>query len=222
MSTMGREEIVAGALGDYHGFAELLRGLDDAGLTTPTRCDGWTVAHVAGHVVGQLDDITNLRFAEASAPDSPDKQAARNLGRAPAELATELDVLATALEQALAGFDDAAWDGPVDPSLGTQTVGEGVLALWDDTYVHADDVRSALGQTPDRGPGLRAGVVRVAQVLTERGWGPATLVLDGMERIDIGGGGHDVTGDPYEFLMVATGRADPAVLGLDETVNVYR
>jgi hypothetical protein len=36
------------------------------------------------------------------------------------------------------------------------------------------------------------------------------------------GSGRRVTGDPHQFVLVATGRADPATLGLDESVNVYR
>jgi len=134
----------------------------------------------------------------------------------------DLDGLVGIFEQTLPGFDDRAWDAPIDQSFGSQTIGEGVLALWDDTYVHADDVRTALGREPDRGPGMRAAVVRLAQVLTEQQWGPATLSLDGLERIDVSGGGDEVSGDPYRFVMVATGRADPAIFGLDETVNVYR
>jgi hypothetical protein len=31
-----------------------------------------------------------------------------------------------------------------------------------------------------------------------------------------------VSGDPYDFVLVATGRGDPATFGLDETVNIYR
>ena len=34
-------------------------------------------------------------------------------------------------------------------------------------------------------------------------------------------GSRRVTGDPLSFVLAATGRADPAVLGLDPTVNVY-
>ena len=40
--------------------------------------------------------------------------------------------------------------------------------------------------------------------------------------IDIGAGGPKITGDPYQFVLVASGRADPATLGLDATVNIYR
>jgi hypothetical protein len=57
--------------------------------------------------------------------------------------------------------------------------------------------------------------------LNRRGWGPATLALDGVEVIDVGGGGEKITGDPYEFLLVATGRSDPSRMGLDESVNIF-
>jgi hypothetical protein len=37
-----------------------------------------------------------------------------------------------------------------------------------------------------------------------------------------GGGGQRVTGDPMDFVLVATGRKDASALGLDDKVNVYR
>jgi hypothetical protein len=62
----------------------------------------------------------------------------------------------------------------------------------------------------------------VAEHLVLDGWGPATLALDGVEEIPIGAGGTKVSGDPYAFLLAATGRGDPATFGLDETINIYR
>ena len=59
-------------------------------------------------------------------------------------------------------------------------------------------------------------------MLTEQGYRPATLALDGLEEYPVSGGGPAVTGDVLQFVLVATGRADPAVIGLDETVNIYR
>ena len=35
------------------------------------------------------------------------------------------------------------------------------------------------------------------------------------------GGGEKISGDPHQFLLVATGRADPSPLGLDESVNIF-
>jgi hypothetical protein len=66
-------------------------------------------------------------------------------------------------------------------------------------------------------------VSHVSDLLTTAGWGPATLALDGMQEFAVsGGGGQRITGDPLEFLLVATGRSDPSAFGLDGTVNVYR
>jgi hypothetical protein len=99
---------------------------------------------------------------------------------------------------------------------------QGVEALWFGFYVHADDIRIAVGRPSERGPGLRMAVLHVAEVLGNRGWGPADLALEGMGQVAVGSGGDlRVEADPYLFLMVATGRADSAELGLDETVNIF-
>ena len=83
-----------------------------------------------------------------------------------------------------------------------------------DTYVHADDVRDA-SAPPRRGAGLGARVAYLAGELTTGGWGPATLTLDDVAARAVGTGGPTVTGDPLEFVLVATGRRDPGALGLD-------
>jgi hypothetical protein len=102
------------------------------------------------------------------------------------------------------------------------TMRQAVEALWFGFYIHADDIRAAIGRPSKRGPGVRVAVLHLAEVLTGRGWGPAVLALDGMAEVAVGsGGGPRVEGDPYQFVMAATGRADPAELRLDETVNVF-
>jgi len=43
-----------------------------------------------------------------------------------------------------------------------------------------------------------------------------------MGEVAVGAGkGRRITGDPLEFVLVATGRADPARIGLDPSVNIY-
>ena len=71
------------------------------------------------------------------------------------------------------------------------------------------------------GLGVEASVEYLAEQLETRGWGPATLALDDMEKLPVGEGGPAVTGDPFRFVLAATGRANPAELSLDETVNIY-
>ena len=84
-----------------------------------------------------------------------------------------------------------------------------------------DDVRAALYIEHARGTTLTFAVAVLAVSLTRNGWGPATLALDDTPSIDIGAGGPKITGDPYQFVLAATGRADAATLGLDPSVNIY-
>jgi len=89
-------------------------------------------------------------------------------------------------------------------------------------YLHGDDIRAALGRSTAPSAALRASVSHIAQVLTDQGWGPATLRLAGIEEFPVsGGGGREVTGDPMTFVLVSTGRGDPATMGLDPAVDIY-
>jgi hypothetical protein len=136
-------------------------------------------------------------------------------------VADELQQATKVVRDLAAAFDDAAWSGPAPAGI-PGTLGEGIEAVWYDAYVHAEDIRSALGRQPERGPGLRVSVSHLADLLARRGWGPAVLVLDGLDEVAVGGdGGRRITGDPLTFALVATGRLAAAELGLDHTVNVY-
>ena len=220
MTTRSRTEITQGFLAELDDFGELLRSLQPADLDAPTRCTGWTVRDVAGHIVGQVTDVVNGRLEGLGTPGVTEREAKERAGRSADELAAELAegrAGVTALADAL---DDTAWNAPVASDF-EGTLGEGVLALWSDGYLHADDIRAALGTPPVRSDGLRGSIQWVAVDLRRRGWGPATLALDGVDVIEVGGAGEKITGDPYEFLLVATGRADPSLLGLDESVNIF-
>jgi uncharacterized protein (TIGR03083 family) len=214
-TALDRETVAAGTVAEYEAFADLLDSLSDAEWRTPTRCTAFEVRDVAGHVVGLAEDVARgvpgSRTAEeeaATVRDDPPPVAA-------ARLRTALDSL-----RALVGaLDDDAWAGP--SGLGDLTLGRGVLTLWYDTYVHGDDIRAALGRASARGAGLGASVVYLVEELEARGWGPATIAVDGVPPRAIGRGGPTVTGDPLEFVLAATGRADPAPLGLDASVNIY-
>jgi uncharacterized protein (TIGR03083 family) len=172
---------------------------------------------VARHVVGTAADVA----AGQAGTHTPEEEVAERKGRSAAEVADELDAAMGTLRNLGALIDDDAWNGPSPvPDL---TMRQGILVLLYDAYVHGDDIRAAAGLEPSAaGPGLDASVEYLAEQLTDKAWGPATLALDGMEKVDIGGGGDPVTGDPKQFVLAATGRADPSALGLDETVNIYR
>jgi uncharacterized protein (TIGR03083 family) len=214
-SSLDRPTVAAGALAEYEAFADLVEALDDTQWHAPSRCTGFEVRDVAGHVIGLAED------AAAGVPGSrtAEEEAASVRDDSPAHAAARLRAAIAVLRDVVAVLDDDAWNGP--SPVPDMTLGRGVLTLWYDTYVHADDVRAAIGQPSDRGPGLEASVAYLAGELEQRGWGAATLVLEGLAPIEVGGAGPEVRGDPLQFVLIATGRADPSVLDLDGTVNIY-
>jgi uncharacterized protein (TIGR03083 family) len=218
--TLSRDIALAGMASAYQDFGELIQPLTAQDWTRSTRCAGWTVADVAGHVVGQLTDVVNNRFEGLGTPDVTQRQVVERRGRSAAELADELLASAKLGQDIAASLDEAAWEGAAPGGL-AGTLGFGIEALWYDTYVHADDIRAAIGQPSRRTDGIRASLSHVAQLLTEKGWGPATLAFDGFEAFPVAGGGRAIHGDPLAFVLAATGRADPTTIGLDGSVNVY-
>jgi uncharacterized protein (TIGR03083 family) len=213
---LGREEAITGLLGEYEAFGALVRSLDAKQWERPSRCAGWTTGDVARHVVGTATDVAN----GVVGTHTPDEEVAERKGRTPTEIADELETALVTLRNLAAIINDEAWNGPSPvPDL---TMRQGILTLIYDLYVHNDDIRTALDMEPaGAGLGLDASVEYLAEQLDERGWGPATLALDGVEKTDIGGGGDPVTGDAKQFVLVACGRSDPSALGLDGTVNIY-
>ena len=75
-----------GLLDSYDGFTQMLRHLDASVWTTPTRCTGWEVRDIAGHVVGLAND------AATGVPGTrtPDEQAAALRDSEPGDLAEQL------------------------------------------------------------------------------------------------------------------------------------
>jgi uncharacterized protein (TIGR03083 family) len=220
--TLSRQVVVPGTSEEYQSFGELIGGLSDTQWESPTRCEGWQVADVAAHVIGQLTDVVNFRLEGLGTPEATARQAEERKGRTPRELADELEASAKLAVDLLAAFDDDAWAAP-GPQGGGTTLGFGVESLWFDTYLHADDIRSALGMPSRRTDAIRPSLSHLAHVLSDQGWGPADLAFEGFESFPVsGGGGKSVSGDAFAFVLASTGRGDPAAFGLGETVNIYR
>ncbi|HUI49128.1 MAG TPA: maleylpyruvate isomerase family mycothiol-dependent enzyme [Acidimicrobiia bacterium] len=214
-STSTRNYVSNGCLAEYDAFAALVEGLNESQWSSAARCAGWQARDVAGHVVGLAEDTAAGRPGSRNA----DEEAASVRGESPAGAAARLRAAIGALRALLDVIDDDAWNGPSGvPDL---TLGEGVLTLWYDTYVHADDIRDAIGEPSARGAGLDATIEYLAAQLTARGWRPATLVLDDVQPRDVSGGGAEITGDALQFMLVATGRAEPETMGLEPGISIY-
>jgi uncharacterized protein (TIGR03083 family) len=218
--TLPRTDVVPGLVAELEAFGALIGPLSAAEWEQPTRCEGWAVRDVASHVVGSMADVVSGQLEGLGSPEATAREVAERKGRGPAELVQELEAVTKLAADIAAAFDDASWEAP-GPSGYEGTLGQGVEALWYDTYIHADDVRAALGRTSVRGPGLRASVHHVAHELDKLGWGPATLAFEGIEAVPVGAGGAPHTGDALEFVLVASGRGDRAALGADAPPDIY-
>jgi uncharacterized protein (TIGR03083 family) len=216
--SLDRTAVLVGIPNELRVFAELVGSLSAGDLHRPTRCAGWEVADVAGHMIGVVVDVAEGRLEGQGTAAVNDRQAGERRGRSPAELAAELSAAAPTLTALLASLPEEAWNGPSfdDPRY---TLGFAVEAIWYDAYLHGDDIRAAVGAVSQRAAGLQCAVHHTAGYLDQRGR-TLTLELDGMERIEVGGGGQLVKGDPLTFVLAATGR-DPALMGLDRSYNVY-
>jgi uncharacterized protein (TIGR03083 family) len=208
---------------EYRSFGELLGSLSDEQWQSPSRCEGWSVGDVAGHVVGQVADVTAFRLDGLGTPEVTARQVEERRGRKPSELADELDTVMLTAAGLIESFDDDAYNAD-GPQGNGQTLGFGLESLWFDTFLHGDDIRATRGQATTATAPLGPSVSHISQVLTEQGWSPATIRLKGLDEFRVGAGDESkvIQGDPMQFILVSTGRADPAILGLDPTVNIYR
>jgi uncharacterized protein (TIGR03083 family) len=221
--TLARSIVVPGMVAEYGAFADLLAGLSPEQWERPSRCEGWRVADVAAHVVGQLSDVSALRLDGLGTPEVTERQVEERRGRTSDELADELRATIKTATDLVEAFDEDAFNAE-GPQGNGQTLGFGLESLWFDTYLHADDILAAVGRTTTDTAGLAPSVSHIAQVLTQQGWGPATLSLNGLGEFAVSGGddARRIEGDPMQFILVATGRAASDPFGLGPTVNIYR
>ena len=135
-----RTDVARGVLDEYESFAALVESLDAKAWATPTRCTGFEVRDVAGHVIGLAEDVVKGVPGSRNA----EEEAASVRGDTPAQAAARLRAAIESLRPLLDALDDDMWNGPSGvPDL---TFGRGVLTLWYDAFVHADDIRAALGR----------------------------------------------------------------------------
>jgi uncharacterized protein (TIGR03083 family) len=218
--TLSQEEVVDGLLAEMRWLYDLASTVTTEEWAMPSRCEGWTVFDVAAHVTGVMADITAGRLEGIDTQPWYDHQVAERRGRSAQALLEEMDSVTTATQELMSAIDQDAWNGPAVPGI-EGTLGAAIQSLWCGGYIHNEDILAALGRPPKKGPGLQAAVAFIAEVLTERGWGPATLALDDIGDLPIGGGGRRIETDPLTFTLVASGRADPTILGIDGSVSIY-
>ena len=212
---LARTDIAQGLIDEYQAFASLVASLDPAEWATPSRCAGFEVRDVAGHVIGLAEDVVKgvpgSRNAEEEAAsvrgDTPARQrhvcarSSQRWNRCSPRSTTRCGTARVACP--------TSRSAPASTCCGT------TRSCTPTTFVpRSGDRRSS---DPASAP---ASTISPAN-WSRAGWGPATLALSGQARRDIAGGGREVNGDPLQFVLAATGRLDPSTLDLGADVNIY-
>ncbi|MEB3069887.1 maleylpyruvate isomerase family mycothiol-dependent enzyme [[Mycobacterium] vasticus] len=211
-----RADTIARLLDEYRSFADLLSSLQPAAWNRATRCSRWQICDVAGHVVGQAVDTVN----GAIGTRTPDEQAAALRHLPSSALARDLSDAAGKMAVIADTIDDSGWER--SSALTQFTIGQGMHALLADTFIHADDIRAALGHPPVAGPALYAGIDFVLGVLSRDKAAVADPDVAPLLHLPPESIAAVTGSDPHEFLLAATGRRDPASLGLPPCINIFR
>jgi uncharacterized protein (TIGR03083 family) len=211
-----RDQTMTGLLHQYDSFAELIAVLDASQWTRQTRCTGWQVRDVAGHVVGQAIDTVSGTIGSRT----PDDQATALRGESPAALAARLHTAMDSVTRLMTVFDDALWSAP--STVPRLTIGQGMHALLHDAYLHGDDIRAALGRPFDAAPGLHASLDFVLGALLRDDTAAAEPAIAQLLAVPADHFSEKTGIAAHDFLLAATGRCDPARLLLPDTINIFR
>jgi uncharacterized protein (TIGR03083 family) len=211
-----RDRTIAGLLDEYRSFAELIGSLQGPDWSRETRCTGWQVRDVAGHVVGQAVDTVS----GAIGTRTPDQQAAALRGESPTALAAQLRTATDSIARLAPVFDDTTWSAP-SPVAGL-TLGQGIHALHHDAYLHGDDIRAAVGLPFDAGPSLHASLDFVLGALQRDDAAAAEPAVAQLLTLPADQFSEQTGIAVHDFLLAATGRRDPATMRLPDIVNIYR
>jgi uncharacterized protein (TIGR03083 family) len=203
-----------------------LNDLPEAAWDKPSLCDGWRVRDVVAHLVGNAHDIAARNLEGAGSVEYNQRQIDERADRSPAELLAEWAEQGALFEEGVIALDDDFWNAPYPPF---GTVGHALQRLVEDLWVHAQDVRLALGQSPEPGPGVHATLEVTARELAERAprlapdVGVVTLAAgDFKETVKLADSGAAVSveGDPATLALVATGRISLDKAAADNKVKV--
>jgi len=139
-------------------FVEMTRSLADEQWEHASRCEGWTVRHVAGHLsttnfyweasirAGLAGDPT--RFLTNFDPVASPAQAAEELTADPAAIVDTLSTTTESLAACVAELSETDWSTLAEAPPGHVSIDcVAHHALWD-SWIHERDVMLPLGLTP--------------------------------------------------------------------------
>lgn len=211
--------IQRGAVQEIANARDLIATLGQEDLGVRTRFFGLTVVDVARHIAGVVTDVNLGRTEGLASPMAVAREIEEREGVGPAELVQELERGRLGAAKLLESIGDAVWVGPA-PAGFDGTFAEAVQAVWEDLWLHCDDIRDALGLPPDEGEGLQASVWHVVGRLRAQDREPEKALLREAKTLELGWSGEpSIVISPRVFVLVATGRIDPAAHGLPANLS---
>ncbi|WP_433161124.1 maleylpyruvate isomerase family mycothiol-dependent enzyme [Kribbella sp. CA-247076] len=240
----GRERCRAHRDAELQAWHELLASIDGAEWHRRTVCDEWDVADIAGHLIGQAEDVIKpwsfprrFRKAKRVYPDKPRfdahmmVQAEEHRGTPPAELRASFDRVWGKATRTISRNPELirriAMQVEDAPRMALGYVQDILLAR--DLWMHRDDVCQALGRTFDPGPYAGELIAQVVYDLEASGpfWDERPAVV--LELTGAGGGtyrlGRDepvgrAAVDAVGYMRTLSGRDDdPLVTGDPQAVQ---
>ena len=88
--------------------------------------------------------------------------------------------------------------------------------------MHGDDIRAAVGLPLDAGPSMHASLDFVLGALLRDAVAAAEPAVAPLLAVPADQFSEQTGIAVHDFLLAATGRSDPAKLGLPDIVNIYR
>ena len=201
--------------------ARLLATVDRLGpedLARPTLCPGWSVAHVLTHLARNADALLNLvRWAadgrERTAYPSDlvrDAQIEDGALRGLDEIVADLRFTAERFRREAEVLTGPAGEAEVRSRTGTPVTGAQLVAMrLLEVVFHHVDLRSGYA-FDDADPGWVARTLRRGARQWDAAGAPAlTLRPEGLDPLELGGGGREVAGTPGGLLLwLARGATD--------------
>ena len=235
-----QKQLVADLEAERDTLVSYLKALPEAAWDKGSLCEGWTVRDVVSHLVGNATDLAAQNVEGVGTVEYNQRQVDERAGKSIDELFTEWAEQGPAYEAGIAALPKEVWEADYPP---WGTVGEALERMLEDIWVHRQDIRLALGDDVDKGPGIGAVVHVSAFELPVRS--KEKNVPLGIVALDLGehttsvpvGDGPDlkISGDAATYALVTTGRnsldealsggklsIDPAPpAGFDKVVNIY-
>src|SRR5205809_12738 len=160
-----QKELAAAMRDERERLVRYLESVPETAWDKPSLCEGWTVKDLVAHLVGNAADMVAQKFDGAGSPEYNQRQLDERAGHSAAELLAEWAEQGPAFEAGIEILDDNFWNTPY---LEFGTVGEALQRLVEDIWVHGQDIRIPLGDSPTAGPGLDATLDCIARELPKR------------------------------------------------------